>query len=110
MSLTLPATVDAYFAANKQLDVDGMMKHFAPDAVLIDNGTRHEGVGAIRKLLTEAVGEKAIFYPDLSREENGKIVLAGPTEGTFPGSPLRFTYCITMADDAIKVLETDVWA
>ncbi len=110
MSLTPPKTIDAYIKANKLLDVDGMMMHFAPDAVLIDNGKRHEGVGAIRKLLTEAVGEKAIFYPDLAREEDGKIVLEGPTEGTFPGSPLRFTYRFTMAGDAIKVLETDVWA
>ena len=110
MSLNLSKTIDAYIEANKRLDVDGMMKHFLLDAVLIDNGKRHEGAGEIRKLLTEAVGENAIFHPEVSREEDGKVVLEGPTEGTFPGSPLRFTYRFTMQGDAIKVLETDVWA
>lgn len=110
MSLNLSKTIDDYIDANMQLDVAGMMKHFLPDAVLIDNGKRHQGVGEIRKLLTEAVGENAIFYPEVSREEDGKVVLEGPTKGTFPGSPIRFTYRFTMASDAIKVLETDVWA
>ncbi|WP_279482372.1 nuclear transport factor 2 family protein [Aureimonas sp. SK2] len=110
MSPNLPKTIADYIEANKRLDVDGMMKHFLRDAVLIDNGKRHEGVGAIRKLLDEAVGEKAIFYPDAVRDDDGRIVLEGPTEGDFPGSPLRFTYRFTMADDAIKTLETTVSA
>lgn len=28
----------------------------------------------------------------------------------FPGNPLRFTYRFKMVDDAIKTLETTVWA
>lgn len=91
MSLNLTETIADYIEANKRLDVDGMMKHFLPDAVLIDNGKRHEGVGAIRKLLDEAVGENAIFYPDAARDDDSRFVLEGPTEGDLPGSPFRFT-------------------
>lgn len=110
MSLNLPKTIADYIEANKQLDLDGMMKHFQSDAVFIDNGKRHKGVGEIRKLLEEAVGENAIFYPEAGRDEDGRTVLEGPTEGDFTGSPLRFTYRFTMNGEAIKILETDVWA
>lgn len=38
MALTLPEPIAVYVAANAQLDVDAMLKPFAADAVLIDNG------------------------------------------------------------------------
>lgn len=37
MSLNLPAPIADYIEANRRLDLDGMMKHFAPDAVFTDN-------------------------------------------------------------------------
>jgi ketosteroid isomerase-like protein len=111
MTLDLPKTVDDYIEANKRLDLEGMMKHFAKDAVFIDNGKRHEGSDEIRRLLRdEAIAVKAIFEPDTAREEGGNVVLEGPAHGEFPGSPLRFTYRFTMDSDAIKILETTVWA
>src|SRR3712207_1632001 len=111
MSLNLPKTIADYIEANKRLDLHGMLKHFLPDAVFIDNGKRYEGVAEIRKLLEEeAIAVKAIFTPDTVREEDGHVVLEGPAHCEFPGSPLRFTYRFTMANDAIKTLETTVWA
>ncbi len=111
MSLNLPNTIADYIEANERLDLHGMLKHFLPDAVFIDNGKRFEGVAAIRKLLEEeALPVKAVFTPDTAREEDGQVVLEGPAHGDFPGSPLRFTYRFTMANDAIKTLETTVWA
>lgn len=111
MSLNLPAPVAGYIEANRRLDLDGMMKHFAPDAVFTDNGKDFVGEAAIAKMLKdEAIAVKAIFEPDAALEENGVIVLEGPAHGEFPGSPLRFTYRFTMAGDAIKTLETTVCA
>lgn len=111
MSLKLPAPIADYIEANKRLDLEGMMKHFAPDAVFIDNGKDFVGQAAIRKMLKEeAIAVKAIFESDAFREEDGDFVLEGPAYGEFPGSPLRFTYRFKMQGDAIKTLETTVWA
>lgn len=109
MSLNLPKPIADYIQANARLDLEGMMKHFTNDAVFIDNGKHYEGLAEIRELLRdEAIAVKAIFEPDTAREEDGNVVLEGPAHGEFPGSPLRFTYRFTLANDAIKVLETTV--
>ena len=111
MSRNLPAPIADYIEANKRLDLDGMMKHFTPDAVFTDNGKDFVGKAAIAKMLQEeAIAVKAIFEPDTSREEDGDVVLEGLAHGEFPGSPLRFTYRFTMDGDAIRTLETRVCA
>lgn len=111
MSLNLPDTIADYIKANERLDLHGMLKCFARDAVFIDNGRRYEGLAEIRRLLEEeAMAVKAIFTPDTVREEGASVVLEGPAYGDFPGSPLRFTYRFTMANDAIETLETTVAA
>jgi hypothetical protein len=58
----LPNPIAAYVEANAQLDVDGMLKPFAPDAVLSDNGKLHEGHAELRTLFEEeVVAVRAIF-------------------------------------------------
>ena len=106
MTPALPTPIAAYVAANAELDVDGMLKPFAADAVVLDNGGRYEGHAALRTLLEVAVvGAKAIFTPDAARHENGQVVVEGPAHGDFKGSPIRFTYRFTLENDAIKTLE-----
>ena len=109
MSLNLPLPIADYIEANARLDIDGMLKPFLQDAVFIDNGKHFGGQAAIRHLLEEEViPVKAIFTPDTVRTEGGDVVVEGPAHGTFPGSPIRFTYRFTLANDAIKTLETTV--
>lgn len=106
MSLDLPSPIAAYVAANAQLNVDGMLKPFAADAVLLDNGARYTGHAELRTLIEEAViGAKAIFTPDIVRQEGGQIVVEGPAHGDFKGSPIRFTYRFDLDGDLIKALE-----
>ena len=109
MSLNLPQPIADYVEANARLDIDGMLKPFLQDAVFIDNGKHFEGQAAIRQLFEEEViPVKAIFTPDTAREEDGDVVVEGPAHGTFPGSPIRFTYRFTLTNDAIKTLVTTV--
>jgi len=109
MSMELPAPIANYIEANARLDIEGMLKPFQREAVFIDNGKHFEGRAAIRQLFEEEViPVKAIFTPDTVREEDGDFVVEGPAHGNFPGSPLRFTYRFTLADGAIKALETTV--
>src|SRR5688572_21792055 len=102
----LPKPIADYVEANAQLDVAGMLKPFAPDAVVLDNGSRHNGHAELRTLLEEAViPAKAIFTPDTVRHENGQVVVDGLAHGDFKGSPIRFTYRFTLENDTIKALE-----
>jgi ketosteroid isomerase-like protein len=106
MAPTLPKPIADYVAANAQLDLAGMLEPFATDAVLLDNGSRHEGRAELRTLFEEAViGAKAVFTPDSLRHEDDQVVVEGPAYGDFKGSPIRFTYRFTLENDAIKSLE-----
>ncbi len=109
MTMDLPKPIADYVEANARLDIDGMLKPFLSDAIFIDNGKHFEGQTAIRQLFEEEViPVKAIFTRDTVREEYGDVVVEGPAHGDFPGSPLRFTYRFTLANGAIKTLETTV--
>jgi hypothetical protein len=106
MALALPEPIAAYVEANAQLNVDGMLKPFADDTVVLDNGGRHEGHAKLRTLFEEAViPVKAIFTPDSVRYEDDLVVVEGPAHGDFKGSPIRFTYRFTLENDNIKALE-----
>ena len=109
MAPALPKPIAAYVEANAELDVDGMLKPFAVDAVVHDDGGRHQGHPELRTWLEEAViAAKAIFTPDTVRHENGQVVVEGPAHGDFKGSPIRFTFCFTLESDVIKALEITV--
>jgi hypothetical protein len=102
----LPKPVADYVEANAQLDVEAMLKPFADDAVILDNGKRFAGLAAIRALFEEEViPVKAIFTPDNVRHENGKIIVEGPAHGAFNGSPIRFTYDFKLENGSIAVLD-----
>jgi hypothetical protein len=109
MAPALPEPIIAYVEANARLDVDGMLKPFAADAILSDNGRRYEGHAELRTLFQdEVIAVKAIFTPDAVRHEDGQVVVEGPAHGDFKGSPIRFTYRFTLGSDAIKALEITV--
>ena len=106
MTPPLPKPIADFVEANAQLNVDDMLKPFAADVIVLDNGGRHEGHAELRALLEEAVVPvKAIFTPDTVRHENGQVVVEGPGHGDFPGSPIRFTYRFSLEDDTITALE-----
>lgn len=105
----LPQPIADYIAANARLELEGMLKPFAADALVLDNGKRFEGQAGVRKLLEEEVlTVKAIFTPQSAREEGETIVLEGPAHGDFKGSPIHFTYRFTLVGEAIRVMEVSV--
>lgn len=106
MPSELPSPIAEFVEANGRLDLDGMMKPFAADALFLDNGKRFEGRAEIRSLLKEMVVDlKAIFTPDTVRHDGDVVVIEGPAHGDYPGSPIRFTYRVKLQDDAIKTME-----
>lgn len=106
MTPDLPKPVADYVEANGRLDVDGMLRPFAPDAVVRDDGGEHQGQAAIRTWIEQAtIASRAIFTPDTLRHAGGHVIVEGPTHGDFPGSPLRFTLRFTLEGDTIRALD-----
>ena len=106
MTKDLPTPIAAYVEANARLDADGMLAPFARDAVVRDDGGRHEGHDEIRAwILSATIGSHAVFTPDTWREQDGRIVVDGVAAGDFPGSPIRFTFSFMLQGDAIAWLE-----
>lgn len=106
MSLTLPPPIAAYVAANARLDAEGMLAAFAADAVVLDERQRRVGKAEIQTWIqSTTIASRAVFTPDACREEDGVIVVEGPTTGDFPGSPIPFTFRFTLENGAIAALE-----
>ncbi|MEB2848477.1 nuclear transport factor 2 family protein [Rhizobiales bacterium RZME27] len=106
MTQALPKPIADFIEANAKLDVDGMLRPFTGDTIVLDNGGRHEGHAELRGLFEDAViPVRAIFTPDTVRNEEDKVVVEGPAHGDFPGSPIRFTYRFTLENNLIKALE-----
>ena len=106
MTDDLPTPIAAYAAANARLDADGMLAPFAPDAVVRDDCGRHAGHDGIRAWIDSAtMAAKAVFTPETWHDENGRVIVEGPTAGDFPGSPIRFTFRFTLRDGAIAALD-----
>jgi len=106
MPLKLPLPIAAFVEANARLDVDGMLKSFAADAVAYDMGKSHQGHSELRKWFEEEViAAKAIFTPDTVRNEDGQVVVEGPAHGDFKGSPIRFTYRFALENGAITAVD-----
>lgn len=106
MTPPLPKPIEDYVAGAARLDVDAMLAPFAPDAVVHDDGGRHQGHAELRRWLQDAVvAAEAVFTPDAVRREGEQVVVEGLTHGAFKGSPIRFTKRFTLEDEAIKTLE-----
>lgn len=106
MSLQLPPPIAAYVSANARLDAEGMLSAFAADAIVFDEQERRVGTAEILAWIRSAtIASRAVFTPDAWRQEEGVVVVEGPTAGDFPGSPIRFTFRFTLQNGAIAALE-----
>ncbi|MGP4669540.1 nuclear transport factor 2 family protein [Agrobacterium pusense] len=106
MPKALPKPIADFIEANAKLDVEGMLRPFAANTVVLDNGGRYEGHDELRGLLEDPViPVRAIFTPETVRGEEDQVVVEGPAHGNFPGSPIRFTYRFTLENNLIKILE-----
>ncbi|MBI0538421.1 nuclear transport factor 2 family protein [Roseomonas sp. KE2513] len=102
----LPSPIASYVAANARLDAERILASFAPDAVVGDDGGRHVGHDAIRAWINSAIiVARAVFTPEMWRDENGRIIVTGPTTGDFRGSPIYLTFRFTLRGGAIAALE-----
>nr|WP_249690415.1 nuclear transport factor 2 family protein [Stappia sp. WLB 29] len=105
MSLSLPAPVAAYFAAD-QGDGDAVARCFAEDAVVTDERRTHTGREAIRRWKTEASSKFSYTTEPFAVDEKaGSIVVRAHVAGNFPGSPVDLRYAFVLKGEKIAQLE-----
>lgn len=105
MSITLPAPIAAYFAADRH-DADAVALCFTEDAVVTDERRTHVGRDAIRRWKAEA--SAAFSYtvdPFAIREEDGHRLVTAHVKGDFPGSPIDLNYVFALDGYRIARLE-----
>ncbi|SAI65322.1 SnoaL-like domain [Bordetella ansorpii] len=106
MSLALPTPVSLYFEISNGADAGGLVRCFASDAVVVDEGRTHQGLAAIQSWQREA--KQAFDYtvqPSDVKQDGDRLTVTTNVEGNFPGSPVALDHVFELAADKITSLE-----
>lgn len=103
---TLPEPVARYLKASAELDAEGALSPFAPDAVVVDEGRTHHGTAEIADWIAQAAvavkARPAVLSVDT---EGGAHLVHASVSGDFPGSPVKLTFRFRLSADGISRLE-----
>lgn len=103
--ITLPAPLDAYFAAKNRHDVGGMLACFAPDATALDEGHTYQGHAALRAWLATTTSKyRVTATPSGLETRDGASIVTALVAGNFPGSPASLRYAFSLRDGLIAGL------
>lgn len=101
----MPDIVKAYFDADRRNDPDALVQVFSADAVVEDEGARHEGVGAIRAWWVAAKEQfRHVAEPIETTGTGDKVSVRATVSGEFPNSPVTLEFSFTIQDDKIVAL------
>ena len=107
-AIELPISISAYFEAKNRHDVDGMVRVFADDASVRDEGHEYRGRAAIRAWLEDVTSRYAVSAePQTATADGAVIVVSTQIAGNFPGSPVVLDFRFTPAGAQIARLEID---
>ena len=105
MTLALPQSVAAYFAADRG-DAETVARCFTETAVVKDEGHTYQGRAAIKQWKAEASTKYQYTSEPLSCEhQDGKVVVTSRLTGNFPGSPVNLRFLFGLEGDKIASLE-----
>lgn len=106
MTVHLPAPIEAYFNASNAAKADAVAAVFAADGVVRDEGGTHRGRTAVAGWARDTIGRYRMRADPLTSAKAGeRHTVTARVSGTFPGSPLVFTYHFDLASDAVQTLE-----
>jgi ketosteroid isomerase-like protein len=104
--MDMPDIVNMYFDADSRNDADALSETFAAEAVVEDEGARHQGVVAILKWWVAAKqAAQYVAEPLESTADGDKALVRAKVSGQFPGSPVTLTYSFTIKDGKVVRLE-----
>jgi ketosteroid isomerase-like protein len=106
MSIELPATVAAYFAADKGRDAEAVSRCFTDDAIVKDEGNTYTGRQAIHDWMASSSAKYTYTVEPFSLEAEGRRkVVTAHLAGDFPGSPVDLRYFFVLDGGRIAELE-----
>src|SRR5712691_6877235 len=107
-SPSLPKPVASYLAAVDATDAEMLIRCFADDAVVHDEGRDHRALDAIRSWNQETRAKYRYTLEPLDSLVSGTIVtLRSRLTGDFSGSPADVDYAFTLAKDKIAALRIE---
>lgn len=95
MTLELHPAIEAYFRSSNDNDSDGLLRAFAPDAIVVDEQAERHGHEGILHWSQEVHAKYRPLAKPLAVARIGEeSVVTASVSGNFPGSPvdLRFTF------------------
>lgn len=109
MTVTLPASIEAYFAADRDGGPDAVAATFTENGVVRDEGKTHEGRDAIRQWKA-GTAQKYTYTmePLFSSDKDGKTQVTCRVVGDFPGSPVDLRFLFVLRNEKIAQLEVTV--
>jgi hypothetical protein len=109
MKETLNPAIAGYLNDLNARDNDSLIRRFAPEAVVVDEGQTYRGIDEIHEWLvkTQAAFEFTL-EPLRAEQQGGETILMCQTTGTFPGSPVDLRHFITLEGDKIAALTIQV--
>ena len=107
MASATPAVITRYFAAQATRDFDTLVRLFADEAVVIDEGKTRRGTQEIRawRENVASVYEYTTDVVGVEAADEGKYVARVHLEGNFPGGTVDLRYRFTVDGDSIRRLE-----
>ncbi|MDM7957206.1 nuclear transport factor 2 family protein [Blastomonas sp.] len=106
MDIELPEIISRYFAADAEQGSDAVMRCFAQDAVVRDEGKTYTGIDEIREWKEGAASTYSYTVePFAIVGEGDRIIVTSHLVGTFPGSPVDLRYRFVLSEDMIAALE-----
>lgn len=103
-TLTLPAPIDAYFAAEH--NPDALASCFTVQAVMKDDGHTFVGVEAITSFMAATSAKYNATSVPSSIQQEGKLqIVRAKVTGNFPGSPIDLSYRFRLEGGLIASLE-----
>jgi ketosteroid isomerase-like protein len=105
-TMAMPLSVKAFFDAGQRADPGALAAAFLDDAIVRDEGARHEGLTAIREWWTAAKRKYRHTALPIEMTGMGDVVsVCAVVTGSFPGSPATLTFNFTLRDRKIAALE-----
>jgi hypothetical protein len=110
MTVKLPKSIEAYFAAEHHGGPDELAAAFTEKAIVKDAGESLVGHEAIRQWKIEYTQKYGPVKaePFSITTEAGKTQVTAHVTGDFPGSPVDLRYFFVLAGDKIAELEITV--
>ena len=105
MTLDLPKSIAAYFAADKE-DAEAVAQCFTESASVKDEGHIYQGRAAIKQWKADASARyQYTCEPFACEQKDGKVVVTSRLTGNFPGSPVNLRFFFELEGDKISSLE-----